>query len=76
MLGAGLVECAEALLQLEGKHSAATIMGYPDDMKLRSSATLFAQVSAPGSVFHRLLDRYFDGRADERTMSLLQIGEA
>ena len=76
ILGARLVECAEALLQLEGQDSAATIMGYPDDLKLRSSATLFAQVSPPGSVFHRLLDRYFDGRADERTMSLLQIGQA
>jgi uncharacterized protein (DUF1810 family) len=63
------------LLQLEGERSAATIMGYPDDMKLRSSATLFAQVSPPGSVFHRLLDRYFDGRGDERTMSLLQVSK-
>jgi uncharacterized protein (DUF1810 family) len=75
ILGARLVESAETLLQLEGERSAATIMGYPDDMKLRSSATLFAQVSPPGSVFHRLLDRYFDGRGDERTMSLLQVSK-
>jgi uncharacterized protein (DUF1810 family) len=75
-LGPRLVECAEALLQLEGERSAAVIMHYPDDLKLRSSATLFARVSPAGSVFHRLLDRYFDGRADERTMSLLPLGKA
>jgi len=40
-------------------------------MKLRSCATLFARVSPPGSVFHRLLDRYFGGEPDDRTMSLL-----
>jgi len=40
-------------------------------MKLRSSATLFAQVSSPGSAFHRLLERYFDGRADDKTLQLL-----
>jgi uncharacterized protein (DUF1810 family) len=75
-LGPRLVECAEALLQLEGERSAAVIMRSPDDLKLRSSATLFARVSPAGSVFHRLLDRYFDGRADERTMSLLPLGKA
>ena len=70
VLGARLVECASALLDIENR-SASDILGSPDDMKLRSSATLFARVSPPGSVFHRLLDRYFDGRPDERTLQLI-----
>jgi uncharacterized protein (DUF1810 family) len=40
-------------------------------MKLRSCATLFARASPPGSVFHRLLDRYFGGEPDDKTISLL-----
>ena len=42
-------------------------------MKLRSSATLFTQVSPAGSVFHRLLEKYFGGLGDEKTLRL--IGE-
>jgi len=57
-LGARLTECAEAVLAVEGR-SAREIFGSPDDLKLRSSATLFAGVSPPGSVFQRLLDKYF-----------------
>ncbi len=70
ILGPRLVACAEALLAVEGR-SAHEILGSPDDLKLGSSATLFAAVSPPGSVFERLLDRYFAGRRDERTMRLL-----
>lgn len=70
ILGARLIECAEAVLNVTGK-SAHDIFGSPDDRKLCSSATLFAQVSADGSVFHRLIDRYFDGRFDDRTMALI-----
>lgn len=68
-LGPRLVECTEAALAVEGR-SAHDIFGSPDDMKLRSCATLFAAVSPPGSVFARLLDRYFEGKADERTLGL------
>ena len=70
ILGPRLVECVEALLALEGT-TASAIFGYPDDLKLRSSATLFARVSPPGSVFHQILDRYFDGAADAKTTRLL-----
>jgi uncharacterized protein (DUF1810 family) len=70
VLGARLRECAEAACTLKGR-SAREVFGYPDDMKLRSSATLFASVSPPGSVFHRVLDAFFDGAADERTLGLL-----
>ena len=55
---------------MEGR-SASEIFGSPDDVKLRSSATLFAAVSPEGSVFHQMLDRYFGGTADARTLELL-----
>jgi uncharacterized protein (DUF1810 family) len=70
LLGPRLVACAEAALAVEGR-SAREIFGSPDDLKLRSSATLFAQVSPQGSVFHRLLDKYFGGEPDEATLRLV-----
>ena len=70
MLGTRLRACAEAVLAVEGR-SAREIFGSPDDVKLRSSATLFAAVSPEGSVFHQVLDRYFGGRPDARTLELL-----
>jgi uncharacterized protein (DUF1810 family) len=75
VLGPRLVACAEAALAVEGP-SAREIFGSPDDLKLRSSATLFAQVSPTGSVFHRLLDRYFGGAADEATQRLVAASGA
>jgi len=69
-LGPRLVQIAEAALSVEGR-SAREVFGSPDDMKLHSSATLFAQVSPPGSAFHRLLDRYFGGLQDGETLRLL-----
>jgi uncharacterized protein (DUF1810 family) len=70
ILGPRLVECAEALLALEGR-SAHEIFGSPDDAKLRSSATLFSCVAPAGSVFHRILDRYYDGEPDRTTLELI-----
>jgi uncharacterized protein (DUF1810 family) len=72
VLGPRLVECCEAALRVKGR-SASDIFGYPDDMKLRSCATLFAQVSPEGSVFHQLLDKYFQGGRDLKTLRLLGI---
>ena len=71
LLGARLVECAEAVLAVESR-SANEILGSPDDLKLRSCATLFARASPAGSVFHRLLDKYYGGEADPRTLRLLE----
>lgn len=70
VLGPRLVECAEAALAVEGR-SALEVFGSPDDLKLRSCATLFAAVSPPGSVFERLLEKYYGGRRDEKTLRLL-----
>ena len=70
VLGPRLVACTEAALGVPGR-SAHDIFGDPDDLKLRSSATLFAAASPPGSPFHRLLDRFFDGQPDPATLGLL-----
>ena len=70
VLGPRLVECTEAVVSLEGR-SATEIFGSPDDLKLRSCATLFARVSLPGSVFDRLLGKYYQGRRDAKTLQLL-----
>jgi uncharacterized protein (DUF1810 family) len=70
ILGLRLMECAEAVLSVPGT-SANDIFGSPDDWKLRSSATLFARVSLPGSVFHQVLDKYFQGEPDSKTLRLL-----
>ena len=70
VLGERLQACARAVVACEGR-SANEIFGMPDDLKLRSSATLFAHVSPPGSVFARLLDKYFAGEPDGTTLRLL-----
>jgi uncharacterized protein (DUF1810 family) len=69
VLGRRLHECAEAVLGVVGR-SATEIMGSPDDLKLRSSATLFARVSQH-TVFAELLTKYYDGRPDEETVRLM-----
>jgi uncharacterized protein (DUF1810 family) len=71
VLGPRLRECAATVLALEGR-SAAEIFGFPDDLKLKSSMTLFASVAGPGSVFGRVLDKYFQGEQDSRTLQLLE----
>jgi uncharacterized protein (DUF1810 family) len=72
VLGARLVECADVVLSIEGRLSSA-IFGYTDNLKLKSSMTLFESVAEPGSVFARVLDKYFDGERDVRTLRLLEI---
>jgi uncharacterized protein (DUF1810 family) len=72
VLGPRLVECAEAVLGIENR-SATEIMGSPDDLKLRSCATLFAHISAEGSVFHRILDKYYSSRPDRITLRRLNV---
>jgi uncharacterized protein (DUF1810 family) len=70
ILGPRLQQCAEVVLRIEGR-SATAIFGSPDDWKLRSCATLFALVSPPGSVFDRLLGKYYRGERDTKTLQLL-----
>ncbi|MBX7106525.1 MAG: DUF1810 domain-containing protein [Gemmataceae bacterium] len=75
VLGQRLTECAEAALGIEGR-SAYDIFGSPDDLKVRSCATLFGSVSPAGSVFQRLLDKFYAGQRDELTVALLVKTEA
>jgi uncharacterized protein (DUF1810 family) len=70
LLGPRLIECSEGVLLVTGR-SARDIFGSPDDMKLRSSATLFARVTDASSVFHKILEQYFAGQVDPRTIALL-----
>jgi uncharacterized protein (DUF1810 family)/gamma-glutamylcyclotransferase (GGCT)/AIG2-like uncharacterized protein YtfP len=69
-LGARLVESVEAAMHVQGR-SAFEMFGTPDDLKLQSCATLFAAVSPSGSVFEQLLEKYFDGERDDKTLYLL-----
>jgi uncharacterized protein (DUF1810 family) len=71
VLGRRLLECAEVLLGVE-ERSISEIFGYPDDLKLKSSMTLFASVADTNSVFVRVLDRYFHGERDAMTLRLLE----
>ncbi|WP_160006259.1 DUF1810 domain-containing protein [Rhizobium sp. 18055] len=73
ILGSRLLRCVEALLSIDAR-SASDIFGSPDDQKLRSSMTLFAAVSDHGSPFHRVIDHYYDGGFDHRTVELLNAG--
>ena len=72
ILGTRLTECAEAVVRTEGR-SATEIFGFPDDLKLRSCATLFACVSPPDSVFDRLLQKYYRNERDSQTLRLLGL---
>lgn len=70
VLGARLKQCCEALLKHHEK-KIQDIMGFPDDLKLRSSMTLFAMISTEGSVFHKVLNAFYSGQKDERTIAFL-----
>ena len=71
VLGARLVECCEVLLDLDSSYTASEIFGFPDDLKLKSSMTLFAKVSAKDSVFHKVIEHNFDGEFDSKTIEIL-----
>jgi uncharacterized protein (DUF1810 family) len=69
VLGPRLIEISRSLLELEST-DANRIFGSPDDMKLRSSMTLFAALGA-NAVFQAVLDKFFRGAADEQTLRRL-----
>lgn len=71
VLGPRLIQCMKALLEIDGR-SAHEIFGFPDDMKLRSCASLFAGITPKGSVFECLLEKYFHGERDRKTLDLLK----
>jgi uncharacterized protein (DUF1810 family) len=69
VLGPRLVECTRIVNALQGR-SAHEIFGSPDDVKFRSSMTLFELVAEPDSEFAIALDQYFAGERDSRTLEL------
>lgn len=71
VLGARLIEISRALLTLDSSDATA-VMGYPDDLKLCSCMTLFKQVS-DDPVFGAVLDKFYGGRADTRTLTILGL---
>lgn len=70
VLGARLRECFAVVYGIAGR-SAREIFGSPDDLKLRSCATLFNSVSDE-TILEQVLDKYFDGKPDEATLRLLR----
>ena len=70
VLGPRLREAAELAAAVQGR-TASEVFGYPDDLKLRSSMTLFARAAPQDPVFTAVLDRYFGGDPDPRTLELL-----
>jgi uncharacterized protein (DUF1810 family) len=71
VLGRRLLECTEAVLAVRGE-AVSEIFGYPDDLKFRSSMTLFEKITGPGSVFSSALDRYCNGERDAATLRLVE----
>ena len=69
-LGQRLRECCQAVMNVRGK-SAREIFGSPDDQKFQSCLTLFAEADPDEVLFYNLLEKYFDGDADEATLELL-----
>ena len=71
LLGGRLRECTTIVNRLEG-HSVQQIFGYPDDMKFRSSMTLFSNATTDNELFLAALKKYFDGIPDPLTLSILE----
>ena len=66
-----LIEITQALLEVDSD-DASQGMGWPDDLKLRSSMTLFALAVPDEKVFQKVLDQFFQGQMDQKTIEILQ----
>lgn len=70
-LGKNLLEISNALLLLEC-NDPYKVFEYPDTLKLHSSMTLFAHISEENSVFHQVLDKYYNGTLDTLSLSIIK----
>jgi len=70
-----LLELCDALLSLE-TNDAEYVMGYPDDLKLRSCMTLFQAADSECRTFQAVLDKFFSGEPDEKTLRILKNQES
>ncbi|VTU16630.1 hypothetical protein SRS16CHR_01824 [Variovorax sp. SRS16] len=75
LLGPRLHACSASVLAVQGR-SASEIFGVPDDLKFRSSMTLFAEADPAAQVFRACLEEYFGGQPDAATLSRLGSGPA
>jgi len=75
VLGPRLAECTRAMLSLQGL-TAREILGSPDDLKFRSSMTLFEHAAADKDLFARAIDRYYAGKRDSMTLTILGADRA
>jgi len=73
-LGPRLRECTELMLKLSDR-PIDRILGYPDDLKFRSSMTLFAAAAPEEPIFKAALEKFFEGKRDPLTIKLLQDSE-
>lgn len=69
-LGTNLIEISEALLKVES-NDVDEVMGWPDNLKLKSSMTLFALAKPKCVVFQKVLDKFFRGERDQKTIEIL-----
>ena len=70
ILRARLVEISEALLRLKSSN-ATEVMGYPDDLKLKSCMTLFSEAAPEIESFTKVLEKFFGGEKDKKTLEIL-----
>ncbi len=70
VLGKRLLEISAALLQLQSSN-ATQVMGNPDDLKLKSSMTLFAALPNTDPVFEAVLDKFYNGKKDSKTLEII-----
>ena len=73
-LGKNLKEICKVMLHIES-NDASHVMGYPDDLKLCSSMTLFIEADPEERLFQQVLDKFFNGRKDSRTLDILKNQE-
>ena len=71
VLGPRLIEACEILLNLKDA-SIDEVMGFPDDLKLLSSMTLFEFISGSNSIFTKMIELYFDDERDENTLEIIK----
>ena len=70
-LGTNLIEISQALLEIKS-NDADEVMGRPDNLKLKSSMTLFALAKPECEVFQKVLEKFFHGEKDQKTIEILQ----
>lgn len=71
VLGAHMLELCEALLSLK-TNDATKVFGYPDDMKLLSSMTLFEKTVPEQKLFGAVIEKFYEGKRDRKTLDILK----